>query len=144
MLTTTMTEIEQITDTAGKVLAVIARAEYTPEATSFVTPDSFTQQLGFIVYPAGGQVDPHSHLPLERHLSGTSEAIMVRSGRAILSIYDDDRLCVYKTTMVQGDVVVLVAGGHGFKMLEDTVLMEIKQGPYSPLPEKERFYIQEQ
>ena len=139
MSTATLTVIEQITDATGKVLAVIARAEYTPEATSFVTPDTFTQQLGFIVYPAGEQVASHLHLPIERHLSGTSEAIIVRSGRAILSIYNDDRLCVYKSSMEQGDIVVLVAGGHGFEMLEDTVLMEIKQGPYTGLKEKERF-----
>lgn len=139
MTTATMTEIEQITDAAGKTLAIIARAGYQPETTSFVTPDSFTQQLGFIVYPAGEQVPSHLHLPIERHLAGTSEAIIVRSGRAVLSIYDDDKLCVYKSTLVQGDIVVLVAGGHGFKMLEDTVLMEIKQGPYTGLKEKERF-----
>ena len=139
MTTTTMTEIEQITDAVGKVLAVIARSGYKPEATSFVTPDTFAQQLGFIVYPAGQEVAPHSHLPIERHLYGTSEAIILRSGRAVLTIYDDDRLRVHKSTMEPGDVVVLVAGGHGFEMLEDTVLMEIKQGPYTGLKEKERF-----
>ena len=139
MPTTTMTEIEQITDAAGKVLAVIARAGYQPDKTSFVTPDSFTQQLGFIVYPAGEQVAPHSHLPIERHLAGTSEAIFLRSGRAVLTIYDDNRLRVHKSAMQPGDVVVLVAGGHGFEMLEHTVLMEIKQGPYTHLKEKERF-----
>ena len=139
MPTTTLTEIEQITDASGKVLAVIARAGYQPDKTSFVTPDSFTQQLGFIVYPAGQVVPRHSHLPIERHLAGTSEAIIVRSGRAMLNIYDDNKLQVFQTTMDQGDVVVLVAGGHGFEMLEDTVLMEIKQGPYTGLKEKERF-----
>ena len=139
MSTIATTPIEQITDAAGKVLAVITRADYDPDKTSFVTPEGFTQQLGFIVYHAGQQVVPHLHLPVERHLIGTSEVIFVRTGRTVLSIYDDDKLCVYKSSMTQGDVVVLVAGGHGFEMLEDTVLMEIKQGPYTPLPEKERF-----
>jgi len=135
----TTTEIEQITDQAGKVLALIARAEYEPDKTSFVTPEGFAQQLGFIVYPAGQKVVPHLHLPIERYLRGTSEAIMVRQGRAVLTIYDDDKEQVYESTMRRGDVVVLVAGGHGFEMLEDTVLMEIKQGPYTGLQEKERF-----
>lgn len=137
---TTSTEIEQVTDRAGKVLAVIARAEYEPEQTSFVTPDSFTQQLGFVVYGAGEKVAAHLHLPIARHLEGTSEAIIVRRGRAVLTIYDDNKETMHKSTMSQGDVVVLVAGGHGFEMLEDTVLMEIKQGPYTGLREKERFW----
>lgn len=139
MPTITTTPIEQITDHDGKVLALIARADYEPDKTSFVTPDSFSQQLGFIVYPAGEKVVPHLHLPIERHLHGTSEAIIVRQGCALLTIYDDDKEQIHECTMSLGDVVVLVAGGHGFEMLEDTVLMEIKQGPYSPLPEKERF-----
>ncbi len=41
--------------------------------------------------------------------------------------------------MSTGDILVLVSGGHGFRMLEDTVLMEVKQGPYTGLKEKERF-----
>jgi hypothetical protein len=38
-----------------------------------------------------------------------------------------------------GDIILLVAGGHGFRCLEDTVLLEIKQGPYTGLVEKEAF-----
>jgi len=40
-----MTDIEQITDAAGKLLAVIVRAGHQPDNTSFVIPDSFTQEL---------------------------------------------------------------------------------------------------
>jgi hypothetical protein len=39
----------------------------------------------------------------------------------------------------EGDVLLLVKGGHGFRMLEETVFVEIKQGPYTGLDEKERF-----
>ncbi len=37
------------------------------------------------------------------------------------------------------DAVLSVTGGHGFRMIEDTVLFEIKQGPYGGMAEKERF-----
>jgi hypothetical protein len=38
-----------------------------------------------------------------------------------------------------GDVMLVVGGGHGFCMLEDTVFLEIEQGPYTGEDEKERF-----
>ena len=41
--------------------------------------------------------------------------------------------------LATGDVMLMVGGGHGFRMLEDTVLLEVKQGPYTGVAEKERF-----
>jgi hypothetical protein len=29
-----------------------------------------------------------------------------------------------------GDTIFFVAGGHGFTMLEDSKIIEVKQGPY--------------
>jgi hypothetical protein len=34
---------------------------------------------------------------------------------------------------------LLAAGGHGFEMLEDTEMFEIKQGPYAGENDKTRF-----
>ena len=41
--------------------------------------------------------------------------------------------------MKTGDVMVMVSGGHGFRMIENTVFLEIKQGPYIGIDEKKRF-----
>ncbi len=108
----------------GKPLAYIIRAEINPEKTMFLTPPEFKQQVGFVVYPAGGEIQRHMHCPLERHLVGTSE---------------DDRQVVAVRELRQGDIMLMVGGGHGFRMLEDTVFLEVKQGPYTGLEEKERF-----
>ena len=120
-------------------LAYIIRRELSPAETTFFTPNEFRQQVGFVVYPAGSEIARHVHLPLERHLVGTSEVIIVRSGRCLLDIYDDDRRLVATRDLQQGDVMLMVGGGHGFRMTEDTVLLEVKQGPYTGLVEKELF-----
>ena len=39
----------------------------------------------------------------------------------------------------QGDVVLLAYGGHGFEMLEDSEMIEVKQGPYAGDMDKVRF-----
>ena len=124
---------------AGQPLAYIIRAAEAPSQTTFLTPPDFKQQVGFVVYPAGGVIARHAHLPIERRLSGTSEVIIVRSGRCELDVYDDGRALVATRELRTGDVMLMVGGGHGFRMLEDTILLEVKQGPYTGLQEKVLF-----
>jgi quercetin dioxygenase-like cupin family protein len=123
----------------GQPLAYIVRSEPVPDRTSFVTPDTENLQVGFIVYPAGATIQRHTHRPLERHLSGTAEVLVVRRGRCQIEIYSDGHELVATRELRPGDVMLMVGGGHGFRMLEDTVLLEVKQGPYTGLDEKERF-----
>ena len=123
----------------GKLVAIIVSHEYDPPTTDFVTTNDRSLQVGFIKYPAGGTIQPHVHLPLERRLVGTGEVLIVRSGKMEVSLFDDSRRLVRQRTLSAGDILVLVSGGHGFRMSEDTVLIEVKQGPYTALAEKERF-----
>jgi hypothetical protein len=123
----------------GKPLAYIIKAELLPDQTTFLTPPEFKQQVGYVVYPAGGEIARHVHRDLERHLVGTSEVLVVKSGRCLIDIYNDARELVATRELRPGDVMLMVGGGHGFRMLEATVLLEIKQGPYTGLDEKERF-----
>jgi uncharacterized protein with PhoU and TrkA domain len=120
-------------------LAYIIRGDLMPSRTTFVTPQQFKQQVGFVVYPAGGEIQRHVHRPLSRHLIGTSEVLIVRRGRCEIDIYNDDRELVATRELREGDVMLMVGGGHGFHMLEDTVFLEVKQGPYTGQDEKERF-----
>lgn len=130
--------IERICD-LSQPLAIIVRAAFRPEHTTFVTPPEFKQQVGMIVYEAGTEIPRHVHRPLERRLVGTSEVIIVKQGRCLLDVYSDDRQLVATRELFVGDLMLMVGGGHGFRMLEDTILLEVKQGPYTGIDEKERF-----
>ena len=123
----------------GKPLAYIIRAEIDPRETSFMTPGDFKQQVGFIVYPAGSEIPRHVHRPVERQLDATSEVLVVRRGQCEVDIYGEERNLVAVRKLRTGDILILVAGGHGFRILEDTVLLEVKQGPYTGVEERERF-----
>ena len=120
-------------------LAYIIRGQLMPDKTTFLTPSDFNQQVGFVVYPAGGVIPRHVHRPLERHLVGTSEVLVVRQGHCEIDIYNDDRQLVATRELREGDIMLMVGGGHGFRVLEHTVLLEVKQGPYTGLDEKIRF-----
>lgn len=123
----------------GRALAYVVRAELSPERTTFTTPEEFNLQIGYVVYPAGGTIPPHIHLPLTRHIVGTSEVLIVKTGRCLVDFFSEEKEPVATRELRAGDIMLLVAGGHGFRMLEDTVLLEVKQGPYTGLEEKQRF-----
>jgi len=120
-------------------LTYIIRASFMPNKSTFLTPPEYKQQVGYVVYPAGGEITRHVHQPLERHMVGTSEVLVIRRGRCEIDIYNDNRDLVATRELFEGDIMLMVGGGHGFRMLEDTVFLEIKQGPYLGIEEKERF-----
>lgn len=126
-------------ESAGTLFALVVRAQFEPGKTTFVTSDDLLLQLGFIVYPAGSTIPRHRHLRVERTLHSTSEVLQVRRGRCTAEIYDLASNLVAEVELRTGDVIVLAAGGHGFRIHEDTVLCEVKQGPFITAVEKERF-----
>ena len=122
-----------------QVLGLIISNDYQPQTTEFITPDSYKQQVGFIVYPQDGVIQPHVHNKLERKLLGTSEVLLVRKGHCHVDFYLDDKSLHSSHELQSGDILVLVSGGHGFRMIEPSVFIEVKQGPYIGEHEKERF-----
>lgn len=125
----TQPDFEIIAD-GTHVFAYLVRGHATSESTRFLTPNDLNLQLGMIAYRSGGRVLPHRHLPVERTKRGTMEAVFVRRGLCDVDIYDDSQARFATRTLEPGDLVLLVSGGHGFRMREDTVLLEVKEGPY--------------
>jgi hypothetical protein len=124
---------------AGVVLAYIARGGAPPTQTQFLTPGDCNLQVGHVVYPAGGEIVRHVHLPLERQIVGTTEVLILQQGRCAVDVFDAARQLVTTCELSAGDILIAVSGGHGFRVLEDTIFLEIKQGPYPGGAEKERF-----
>lgn len=122
-----------------KVLCYIVRAKLNPEQTTFLTPSEFNLQVGYVVYSKGHEIPRHVHKALERRIVGTAEVLLVKKGRCEIDVYNDDRQLVTTRELCEGDIMIMVGGGHGFRMLEDTLLLEVKQGPYPGVEEKERF-----
>lgn len=124
---------------AGETLAIIVRAQYSCEGISFFTPNHYSQQLAYMNRPAGHVIDAHSHNPVQREVTYTSEVLVVRSGRMRVDFYDGSRNYLESRILASGDVILLVTGGHGFEMLESTEIIEVKQGPYAGDGDKTRF-----
>ena len=133
-----MDPIEKIC--SGEVaLCYIVRSSLLPQATQFLTPPEFNLQVGYIVHPQGHEIARHVHSRVERRLETTSEVLVVKQGQCEIDVYDDSHVLVATRELRVGDVMIMVGGGHGFRMIEDTVLLEIKQGPFIGADQKETF-----
>ncbi|HEX9090164.1 MAG TPA: hypothetical protein VF831_01680 [Anaerolineales bacterium] len=131
--------LEYIT-TEDKVLTtIIIRADYRPPETTFITSPDLAQQVGFVVYPPGGVIKRHIHKNVDRQNISSSEALFVREGRLEIDIFDAERNLLATRQLNAGDFVLMVSGGHGFRILESTVLLEVKLGPYGGAQDKELF-----
>lgn len=130
--------LEQINHN-DKVLAIIIKANYHKDGISFFTPDSFSQQLGYMNRPEGYLIPPHVHNVVERKVELTQEVLYVKSGKVRVDFYDDDKKYLESRIVTTGDVILLAHGGHGFKMLEQSEMIEVKQGPFCGEMDKVRF-----
>lgn len=139
MMNATISAAAERTETIthnGKVLCLIVRSELRAK-TVFHTSNDINLQVGHIVYRAGGEVQRHRHPPITRTVVGHAEVVIVESGRAHFDVYsEEDGQLLCTREVGPRDIVVVMAGGHGYRMIEDTVLIEVKQGPFSGVPEK--------
>ena len=131
--------IEYIKTEKNVLTTVIIRREYQPTETTFITNPDLAQQVGFVVYPAGGVIKRHIHKNVDRKNISSSEALIVREGKLEIDIFDQNKVLLATRELQAGDFVLMVSGGHGFRILEATVLLEIKLGPYAGASDKELF-----
>jgi mannose-6-phosphate isomerase-like protein (cupin superfamily) len=122
-----------------ETLAVIIRANYKKEGIEFFTPGDFSQQLGYMNRKKGYEIPPHTHNLVERKVHLTQEVLYIKSGKVRVDFYDEDQNYLESRIVEKGDVILLAAGGHGFQMLEDSEMIEVKQGPYCGEEDKVRF-----
>lgn len=121
-------------------LALILRASFSREGIHFLTPDAFSQQLGYMKRPCGYAIAPHDHNPVPRTIEWTQEVLFVKSGKVRLDLYaPESREYLESRILGPGDVALLAHGGHGLVMLEESEIIEVKQGPYAGEADKTRF-----
>ena len=122
-----------------QLLAIIVRSNFHDEGITFFTPPSFSQQLAYMHHPEKKVIDPHVHNPVLREVHYTQEVLFIRKGRLRVDFYNDGRVYLESRELGAGDVILLATGGHGFEVLEEIEMIEVKQGPYAGDADKTRF-----
>jgi mannose-6-phosphate isomerase-like protein (cupin superfamily) len=122
-----------------KLLGIIINNTFRQDGIVFFTEDNFSQQLGYMSRPQGYVIPPHRHILLAREVVQTQEVLFIKSGKVRVDFYDDDQQYLDSRIVQKGDVILLASGGHGFEMLEESEMIEVKQGPYIGERDKVRF-----
>jgi len=123
----------------GFQYAIIVRSDFRKPGIHFFTPDDFSQQLAYMSRPQGHVIQPHFHRVVERQIYLTQEVLLVKRGRLRVDFYNNNKKKVGFSVLESGDVILLSGGGHGFEMLDECEIFEVKQGPYSGDDDKVRF-----
>lgn len=129
---------EQIKD-KEKLLAIILSKDFSKPGIHFFTPNDLSQQLAFMQHPAGKIIEPHVHNPVPREVQYTQEVLFLKKGKLRVDFYDNDQNYLESRILEAGDVILLATGGHGFEVIEEIEMVEVKQGPYAGEEDKTRF-----
>ena len=122
-----------------RTYAIIISHTFGQPGVHFLTPQAFSQQVAYMNHPAGHIIQPHVHNRVAREIDYTQEVLLVRKGRLRVDFYDAGRKYLESRVVEAGDVILLAAGGHGFEVLEEIEMIEVKQGPYGGEADKTRF-----
>jgi hypothetical protein len=121
------------------LLAIIISNRFIKPGTHFFTPDHFSQQFAYMHHPKGKIIEPHIHNPVPRKVEYTQEVLFIKSGKISVDFYNDKQHFLESKILESGDAILLIKGGHGFTMIEDVEMYEVKQGPYVGESDKTRF-----
>ena len=130
--------IKKIYD-GDSLLAIIISNKFDEPGINFFTTDDLSQQLAYMKHPTGKKIVPHIHNPVPREVEYTQEILFIKSGKLRVDFYDMEQKYLESHILSQHDVILLIKGGHGFEVLEEIEMFEVKQGPYVGENDKTRF-----
>lgn len=125
-----MQNVERI-ESEGEIIAIVARGVPEGEGIHFLSQPEFSQQVGLMYRKKDYIVKPHIHKLATREALVTQEVLHMLSGSIEMGLYNKHKERIKSLVLKAGDTILLVSGGHEIKFLEDSRILEVKQGPYS-------------
>ena len=123
-----------------RLFALIVRRQFRKKSgITFFTSKESTQQFGFMKHKKNYIIKPHKHNERQTRILKTTEVILLLKGILRVDFYDNSFKYLFSKIINEGNIVMLVHGGHGFKILKDVEMIEVKQGPYSLSSDKIKF-----
>ena len=123
-----------------KLYGLIVRRDYQKKkGVSFFTDKESTQQFGYMNHKKDHIILPHRHNKRQSKILLTTEVIIILKGILRVDFYNDKEKYLFSKKLYANDLIMLSNGGHGFKVLKDVKMIEVKQGPYSLSMDKVKF-----
>ena len=124
----------------NKLFALIVRRQYRKKSgINFFTSKDITQQIGFMKHKKNHFIKPHKHNKRLTRILRTTEVILLLKGTLRVDFYNDKYKYLFSKKINERDIIMLIHGGHGFKVLKNVEMIEVKQGPYRLASDKVKF-----
>ncbi|KPH53615.1 hypothetical protein [Helicobacter pullorum] len=115
----------------GVILAKHIQACEWDKGLKFYSNDDEFIQVGTWGYDKNKELLAHTHNEVERKVYWTQEVLYIKKGSISAKIYDIYDNFLEELIAKEGDILILLRGGHGYTILEDdTQVLEVKNGPY--------------
>lgn len=123
----------------GEIYAILASSNEIKEGSDWFGSQFESLQASRMKYEAGKSFRIHHHILNPRLIKRTQEAFIVISGMIAVDIYDKMGLLIGSLNAAPGEAIFVYRGGHGVRLLEDSIVYEIKAGSFSYVSEDKEF-----
>ena len=96
----------------------------------FFTSSDLNFQVGLMAHQKNHIIKPHFHINRKKIIKHMSELLIIFSGTLKVYFYNKKKIKTKTVILNKKDMILLISGGHGFKVLKKLEMLEIKQGPF--------------
>lgn len=119
----------------NKIVAIVIKKGYSKKGINFITPNYFGFQIAFMQHKKNHIIQPHLHKKQKINLKKLSEVLFIIEGSMKVDFYDRKKNKLKNKSLLisKGDFIYLDSNfGHGFKVIKNLKMIEVKQGPFDP------------
>ncbi len=122
-----------------QLLAIVVRDNFNEAGPTFFTGEEHGFQLSVHNVEKGKRYKAHISLPF-KILEGLNpnKVYFMKKGKSRIDLYDNEGAEIGETILNQGDLILFISGGHGCDILDDSFMIELKQGPYRGVEQDKR------
>ena len=106
---------------------------------NFFSSNDLPQQFGYIYQKKNYIIPPHTHRKRSTKVFITSEVLIILKGILRIDFYDLKQKYLFSKIIKKGQIIFLLHGSHGFKVIKDLQMIEVKQGPFKKNMDKIKF-----
>jgi hypothetical protein len=123
-----------------KLFALIVNDQYKKkEGITFFSSNDLPQQFGYIKQKSKHVILPHKHKKRSTKIVITSEVLILLKGILRVDFYDLKQKYLFSKILKKGQIIFLFHGAHGFKIIKNVEMIEVKQGPFIKTMDKKKF-----
>jgi hypothetical protein len=100
------------------------------DGTQAITETKESLQVLSLKYPTGTAIKAHAHSPTRRITENLQESLFVKKGKIKIEVYGPDKKKIQEVILTSGEVFVLLHGFWAIHFLEESEVIEIKNGPF--------------